>query len=159
VPLGGANGIAVDAAGADLGSPPPLDGIIEPDHNWVGGWQEGRDQQQEKSARCGAGRPRGAAENAVEGAETGIALAPQNAQRRRDGASARRQDDAGEQHQDVWPGRPREQIGKLREDEEKAFRERIEGGQKARGVLHPMRRVDALNRNNPAALRQIESEI
>jgi hypothetical protein len=95
----------------------------------------------------------------VEGAEAGIALAPQNAQRRRDGASARRQDDAGEQHQDVWPGWPREQIGKPREDEAKPFREGIEGGQKARGVLHPMRRVDALNRNNPAALRQIESEI
>src|SRR5215468_3455458 len=46
-----------------------------------------------------------------------------------------------------------------REDGEKACREGIAGGQRVRGVLHPMRRVDALNRNNPTALRQIESEI
>jgi len=31
--LGGADRIAIDAAGTDLGSPAPLDGVVDPDHD------------------------------------------------------------------------------------------------------------------------------
>jgi hypothetical protein len=44
VPLGGADWIAIDAAGADLRSPAPLDGVIEPDHDRGAGRHKGFDQ-------------------------------------------------------------------------------------------------------------------
>ena len=44
-------------------------------------------------------------EDTMEGAEGGITIAPQDAQCRRDGAPTRRQDDAGDQDEDVRPGR------------------------------------------------------
>src|SRR5215470_4143895 len=55
--------------------------------------------------------------------------------------------------------RPREQIGKTYEAREKARRQRIVGGMQAMAVFHPTRRIDALNRDNPGVLRQIESAI
>ena len=51
----------------------------------------------------------------MEGAKVGITIAPQDAQCRCDGAPTRRQDDAGDQDQDVRPGRTGEQIGEARE--------------------------------------------
>ncbi len=45
VSLGGANGIAVDAAGPDLGSPPSLDRIVETDHHRRIRLHEGGDEQ------------------------------------------------------------------------------------------------------------------
>ena len=95
----------------------------------------------------------------MEGAEFGIAFEPQNAQRRRYSTSTGRQNDPSEQYQDVRPGRPREQIGKTYEAREKARRQRIVGAMQAMGVFHPTRRIDALNRDNPGVLRQIESAI
>jgi hypothetical protein len=79
VPLGRADGIAINATGPDLGPPAPFDGVIESDHDWGGVRQEGCDQQQEKPAGCGARRPRGAVEDTVEGAEFGIAVTTQDA--------------------------------------------------------------------------------
>ena len=80
----------------------------------------------------------------MEGGEAGIVIAPQDAQRRRDGAPARRQDDAGEQHQDVRPGRAGEQIGEAREPGEKARRQRRARGREETGMSHPIRRINSL---------------
>ena len=85
-------------------------------------------------------------------------FASQDAQRRRDGSPAGRQDDAGEQHQNVRPGRTREQIGEPHEPRQKAFRQwrPRRAGEKMR-VLHLIGRIGALNRGNIAPPRQIES--
>ena len=48
---------------------------------------------------------------------------------------------------------------KFREPTHKAGWERIGSGSQAMGVLHPTRRIDVLNRGNPVALRQIESDV
>jgi hypothetical protein len=159
VSLGGADRIAIDAAGADLGSPAPLDGVIEPDHDRRAGRHEGFDQQDQQPARHRPRRPRCSVEDAVESAEIGIAISSQDAQRRRDGAPAGRQDDAGEQQEDIRPRRAREQIGEPCEPGQQAWRKRIRGDGQTMGVLHPMRRIDALNRGNLARVRQIESTI
>ncbi len=158
VPLGGADRIAIDAAGADLGSPAPLDGVINADHDRPVLRYEHLDQQDQQLARPGAGRPGCAIEDTMEGAEVGIAIPPQNTQRRRDGAPAGRQDDAGEQYQNVRPGRAREQIGEPREPGQESLRQRRtrRAGEKM-GVLHPIGRIGALNRGNLAIVRQIES--
>src|SRR5215831_16911644 len=63
----------------------------------------------------------------MEGAEVGITISPQDTQRRRDGASAGRQDGAGEQQRNVHPGRAGEQVGETREPGKEAWRERIGG--------------------------------
>ena len=47
--LGRADRIAIDAAGADVGSPTPLDGIVEPDHHRRAGRHEGLDQQEQQA--------------------------------------------------------------------------------------------------------------
>jgi hypothetical protein len=52
--------------------------------------------------------------------------------------------------------RPREQIAKPCEAREKTRRKGIGRGGQAAGVFHPTLRIDALNRDNPAELRQIE---
>ena len=67
------------------------------------------------------------------------------------------QDDAGEQHQDVRPGRAREQIGEPCEPGQKAGRERIGRDGEKTGMLHPIGRINALNRGNLTTVRQIES--
>src|SRR5215831_17450658 len=95
----------------------------------------------------------------MEGAEVGIAISPQDTQRRRDGASAWRQDGAGEQQRNVRPGRAGEQVGETREPGKKAWRERIGGASWKTGVLHPRGRIAELIRGNLADVRQIESVI
>ena len=96
----------------------------------------------------------------MESAEAAIAISSQNAQCRRDGAPAGRQDDAGEKHQNVRPRRAREQIGEPREPGQEAFRQRrTKRVGETMGVLHPIPRIDALNRGKHAPARQIESAI
>ena len=96
----------------------------------------------------------------MEGAEVGIVLAPQDAQCRRNGAPTGRQNDAGEQHQHMRPGRAREEIGEPREVAEKAWREwRTRRAGETAGMLHPTRRINAVNRSNLVAVRQIESVV
>jgi hypothetical protein len=91
-------------------------------------------------------------------AEVGIAIATQDAQRRRHGAPSRRKDDPGKQHQDVRPGRARKQIEEAREQTHKSRRERIGSMRQAMRVLHRMRRIESVIRNNLVAVRQIESD-
>ena len=140
-----------------LASPAPLDGIVEADHHRGVRRHEGFDQQDQQLARHGPGRPRRPVEDTVEGAKVGIVFAPEDAQRRRDGSPAWRQDDAGEQHQDVRPGRTGEQIREAHEPRQETFRQRRprRAGEKM-GVLHPIGRIGALNRGNIASVRQIE---
>ena len=63
-------------------------------------------------------------EDTMEGAEVGITIAPQDAQCRCDGAPTRRQDDAGDQDEDVRPRRTGEQIGEAAEPGHEALRQR-----------------------------------
>src|SRR6202035_1684232 len=63
----------------------------------------------------------------------------------------------GEQNHDVRPGRAREQISKPREPSKQAWRERIGRDGEKTGMLHPIGRINALNRGNLAKVRQIES--
>jgi hypothetical protein len=95
----------------------------------------------------------------MEGAEVGIAISPEDTQRRRHGASTGRQDSAGEQQRNVRPGRAGEQVGETREPGKKAWRERIDGAGCKRGVLHPKGRIAELIRGNLVDVRQIESVI
>jgi hypothetical protein len=83
---GRADRIAIDAAGADLGSPAPFDGVVETDHDRAAGRHQGFYQQNQQLARYGPGRPRRPIEDTVKGTKVGIAFAPQDAQRRRDGS-------------------------------------------------------------------------
>src|ERR1700746_3123242 len=97
-PLGGANRITIDPARFDLAAPSPFDGIVEPDHDGSIGRQEGVHQHLQKMAGDGAGRPRCSIKDTVEGTKVAIAIAPQDAQRGRDRAPARRQNGTGKQH-------------------------------------------------------------
>lgn len=76
VPLGGAHRIAIDAAGADLGSLAPLNGVIEPDHHRLAGRHEDLDLQEQQVARRGPRRPRHSVEDSMESTEIAIALPP-----------------------------------------------------------------------------------
>ena len=60
----------------------------------------------------------------MESAKGGITIAPQDAQCRRDRAPTRRQDDAGDQDEEVRPRRTGEQIGEAREPGHEALRQR-----------------------------------
>ena len=84
VSLGGADRIAINAAGADLGSPAPFDGVVEADYDRGVRRHESFYQQDQQLARHGPGRPRRPIEDTVESAKIGIVFAPQDAQRRRD---------------------------------------------------------------------------
>ena len=94
----------------------------------------------------------------MESAEGGITIAPQDAQCRRDSAPTRRQDDAGDQDEDVRPRRTGKQIGEAREPGHEALRQRSAGraGEKPE-VLHPIGRIGVLNRGKsyPCATNRI----
>src|SRR6202051_3166038 len=85
VSLGRADRIAIDAAGADLGSPAPFDGVIKSDHHWGARRHQGFYQQDQQLTRHGPRRPLCPAEDTMEGAEIGMAFAPKDTQRRCDG--------------------------------------------------------------------------
>jgi len=70
-----------------------------------------------------------------------------------------RQDDAGDQQQDVRPGRARKQIGEPLQPEQQALRERIRRGEEKMERCIPSVESTALNRGNRAHARQIESTI
>ena len=73
----------------------------------------------------------------MEGAKGGITIAPQDAQCRRDRAPTQRQDDAGDQDEDVRPRRTGEQIGEAREPGHEALRQRIQTSwEKPEVLLH-----------------------
>jgi hypothetical protein len=132
--------------------------VIESDDHRGAGWDEHFDQQRQQLLRGCAGRPCRAVEDAMERAEVGISLAPQDAKRCRHGAPSGGKHDPGKQHQDVRPGRPCKQIEEAREQTHKSRRERIGSMRQAMGVLHRMRRIESVIRNNPVVLRQIESD-
>ena len=156
--FGRAYRIAIDAAGFDLGSPAPFDGVIEPDHDRGAGRHQSLYQQHQQLTRRGPGRPLCPIKDTVEGTEVGIAFASQDAQRRRDGSPTWRQNDACEQHQNVCPRSTCEQFSEPHEPRQKSFRQRRPRrvGEKMR-VLHLIGRIGALNRDNLTPVRQIES--
>src|SRR6185369_17399892 len=78
VTFGRADRIAIDAAGADLGSPAPFDGVIKSDHHWGARRHKGVYQQDHQLTRHGPGRPRRSVEDPMEGAEIRIAFAPKD---------------------------------------------------------------------------------
>src|SRR5215813_15137173 len=156
--LGGTHRVAIDAAGTDLGSPAPLDGVVESDDHRRAGWDERFDQQYQQLLRRCTGGPCRPVEDAMERAEVGITIPPQDAKRCRHGAPSGREDNTGKQHQNIRPSRACKQVEEAREQTHKARRERIGGMRQAMGVLHRMRRIESLNRSNAVALRQIESD-
>ena len=111
----GADGIAIDPACLDLRSPSALDGVVEADHDLGSGRHESVDEKIEQALGHSARRPDGAGEHAVVGGVVRLVLAPEDAQRRRDGAPPGRQKRAGEQQERVDPGRPVEQVGEGRQ--------------------------------------------
>src|SRR6516162_2449779 len=80
-----------------IGAPAPFDGVIEPDHHRSVGRHQRPYQQNQQLARRRPGRPRCAVEDTMEVTKVGIAFAPEDAQRGRNGSPARRQYSAGEQ--------------------------------------------------------------
>ena len=123
VSLRRADGIAVDAASADLTSPTSLDGVVDANHHGGVGADEGGDQQAQQPACHGAGRPHSLVEHTMIDREVVLLLPPKNTQCRRDGSLARRQDGACHQQQDVLPGRAGEQPGQAGEPRQQAFRQ------------------------------------
>ena len=105
VALGGADRIAIDATGLDLGPPAPLDGVVKPDHDRGAGRHQSVDQQQQQMVRRGPRQPHCAVEDAVESAEVGSAVPAQDAQRGCDGTPAGGQDRASEQQRNMRPSR------------------------------------------------------
>ena len=104
VAVAGANGITIDAARLDLGPPAPLDGVIEADHD-RSLRHEGGDQEQQEPVRDGAGRPAPLAEHAVVDGEARRLVEAHDAQRRRDRAPTRGENDTRHQDQNVAPDR------------------------------------------------------
>lgn len=96
MPLGGADGIAIDAARIDLGSPAPLDGVVQADQHGRPRWREHADQQAQELACRRPRRPGRSTENGMVGREIIFLVSTQHAQRR-DRAFAWRQDGAHNQ--------------------------------------------------------------
>ena len=124
MPLGGADRITIDAAGADLVPPAPLDGVVDANHHGGIRAEEAGDQQAQQPACDGAGRPHGSVEDAMVDREVGLLLAPEDTQRRRDGSLAGRQDGAGHQQQGIRPGRACEQLGQACKPQQQTGRQR-----------------------------------
>ena len=111
MPLGGADRVTIDATGADLVPPAPLDGVVEAnDHGGIRAEQAGHQQAQQPPCDR-ARRPYRSVQDAMVDREVGLLLAPENPQRRSDGSFAGRQDGTGQQQQGVAPGRACEQFG------------------------------------------------
>ena len=111
MPLGGADRVTIDAAGADLVPPAPLDGVVEAnDHGGIRA-EEAGDQQAQQPACNGARRPHRSVQNPVVDREVGLLLAPEDPQRRGDGSFAGRQDGTCQQQQGIGPGWACEQMG------------------------------------------------
>ena len=117
VALGGADRIAIDAAGLDPCTPAALDAVVDPDHHLALGQQPLDDRQQQ--APCdGAPIPAGPAQHLVVALEARIIRQPHDPQQLGNSALARRQHRACHQNQDAVPHRggeagaePREPVG------------------------------------------------
>jgi len=143
--LRGADGITIDAAGADLVPPAPLDGIVDANHHRGVRADEAGDQQAQQPACHRTGRPHRPVEHAMVDREVGLLLPPKDPQCRGDGSLARRQDGAGHQQQDVLPGRAGELLRQAGEPRQQARRQReLAGYGGGIGLLHRIRRIDAV---------------
>lgn len=96
VSFGGADRVAVDAARPDLGTPAPLDRVVQADHDRRIGRHEGGDQQMQQPTGRQSGRLSRAVEDAMEGDEIAVLITAEDPQHRRHGAPSRRQDGARE---------------------------------------------------------------
>jgi hypothetical protein len=92
----------VDALGADASAAPALDGVVEAEEDRAVR-REGAEQQPEQQARRGARVPCGAVEDAVVAHEPPLPGEDGDPQDARDGAPARRQDGADQQHLGMPP--------------------------------------------------------
>ena len=154
VSLGGADGITVDAAGADLVPPAPLDRVVDANHHGGVRADEAGDQQAQQPACHGAGRPHRPVEHAMVDREVVLLLPPKDAQCRRDGALARRQNGTGHQQQDILPGRAGELLRQAGEPRQHVFRQRGLAGCRDRiGLLHPIRRIDSAESRQAPVVR------
>ncbi len=123
MPLGGADRVTIDAAGVDLVSPAPLDGVVEAnDHGGIGA-EEAGDQQAQQPPCDRARRPHRSVQDAVVDREVGLLLAPEDPQHCRHGSLAGRQDGPRQQQQGVAPGRAREQFGQACQPHEQTGRQ------------------------------------
>jgi hypothetical protein len=121
--LGRTDRITVDAASADLMSPAPLDGIVNANHHGGVRTYEGSDQQTQRPARDGAGRPHSAVEYVVVDREGVVLLPPAIAQCRGDSSLAGRRNGACHQQHDLLPGRTGEQPGQAGQPRQRTFRQ------------------------------------
>lgn len=85
----GANRVAIDAAGADLLAPAPLDGVVEANDDRGTSRHEDADEHSQQQPGCGPRRPPCPVENSMVGREIGPLIKPEDAQCRRDDTSAR----------------------------------------------------------------------
>jgi len=95
--VAGPHGTAVDALGGDALAAAALDGVVDPQHDRPGR-HEGSDQQAEQQARGGPRAPGRAVQHAVVVDEPPLARQASDPQNAGHGATARRQDGAGQQH-------------------------------------------------------------
>lgn len=156
VPLGGAHRVAIDAAGADLGSPRRSMVSSSPDHHWLAGRHEDLDQQHQQQAACRvddhAARLRTRWKVQKSGSRSRPGMRSAAVTVRRPGARITPASSIR-----IRPGGTREQIGEDCKPGHKTRRERIARAGKKTGVLHPIGRIGLLNRSNLVQLRQIES--
>src|SRR3954468_9482064 len=102
--VAGGHRIAVDAAHPDLPAPAAFDGVVDGDDDRPVR-HEGDDEQKQELTRGKACRPAGRAQDTMVDSKACGLIQAHDAQRRRDGAPARAQHGAGDQHGDVDPGR------------------------------------------------------
>jgi hypothetical protein len=96
------NRVTVDSSGLDLGSPAPLDRVVDRDDD-LAAWAERREQVHQQPARHLARIPARSAERLVVATEPRLVRQAHDAQGLGDGALARRQNGAGDQHQNAAP--------------------------------------------------------
>jgi len=104
LPLGGAHGVAIDAAGGDFSAPAPLDGVVEANDHGAIRHELAHDHGQEP-ARNGQAVPAGAAQDMVIEREIGSISQPHGAQSRSNGALAGSKRGARNKNKNMTPDR------------------------------------------------------
>ena len=125
--VAGAHGVAVDAAGADVRSPAPLDGVIQADDDGLPLFDQLRHQEPGEPSCEAAVVPASAVEAPVTGGMVGVHRPAGDAQAGGHGAFAGCRQGAHDEHENEAPGRGCEYASKRFKPDAQDIRNRIAG--------------------------------